>query len=406
MKDSTSNEFNGTPGSALTSGRLVDALIGKGIQFEDGTQTDTNDYIDVSDLAALDNLSNITVEVSYKQEYPANSSPAYEQTLVSKRYDGSNHSFRVYVSASSNKIFFALATDDTDTDSPVGINDAIVIDTDYCFAGRWKSSYDKIECFLDGVKQSSEIDRIGDTVRNNTAKFVIGGEDYAGTMMRPADGIIDEVRISNAGRADEWIKATSYSNKDNLVTFGSGEVFATNFFDGKIRIKNAATNLLDGKAFIDTFDIDLLDGKARIKNIDTDLLDGKVIVKSAATNLLDGKAFINTFDIDLLDGKTWIVYTGQINGYCPTPTCEMSAIFRYARLEASPPIPTASFKIGRIIEGDCPIPEFTCTAYSGRNPSIIASAPCPTCSMRIGLSFNGDVPIPICSIIADTHHLT
>jgi len=95
----------------------------------------------------------------------------------------------------------------------------------------------------------------------------------------------------------------------------------------------------------------------------------------------------------------------QIDSYCPTPTCEAMAVFRYARIEASPPIPTASFKIGRIIEGYCPVPGFTCTAYSGRDPSIIASAPCPTCSMRIGLNFSGDVPVPTCNVVADTHHL-
>jgi len=95
----------------------------------------------------------------------------------------------------------------------------------------------------------------------------------------------------------------------------------------------------------------------------------------------------------------------RIDSYCPTPTCEAMAVFRYARIDASPPVPTASFRIGKIIEGDCPVPEFTCIAYSGRDPSIIASAPCPTCSMRIGLSFSGDVPIPTCNVVADTHHL-
>jgi len=91
---------------------------------------------------------------------------------------------------------------------------------------------------------------------------------------------------------------------------------------------------------------------------------------------------------------------------CPTPTCEIATVFRDAKIDADVPVPTASFKIGRIIEGYCPIPGFTCTAYSGRNPSIIASAPCPTCSMRIGLSFSGDVSVPICNMVADTHHLT
>ena len=133
------------------------------------------------------------------------------------------------------------------------------------------------------------------------------------------------------------------------------------------------------------------------------------IALSAATN---GKADTR-IELDcngILTGNTVFLCDhcfnyAQIKATSPTPTCDISAVFRYACIEASPPIPTASFKIGRIIEGYCPVSGFTCTACSGRDPSIIASAPCPACSMRIGLSFSGDVPIPICSMVADTHHL-
>jgi len=95
----------------------------------------------------------------------------------------------------------------------------------------------------------------------------------------------------------------------------------------------------------------------------------------------------------------------QIDAEVPTSTCAMSAVFRYASIDADVPTPAASFTIGKKIVGSSPVLEFTCTAYSGRNPSIIASASCPTCSMRIGFSFSGDVSVPICTIVADTHHL-
>jgi len=186
---------------------------------------------------------------------------------------------------------------------------------------------------------------------------------------------------------------------------------AYNLLDGKIKIKDSTTNLIDGKIYI--LDANLLDGKIQIKDSATNLLDGKARIKDSATNLLDGKARIKDSATNLLDGKTYITYTGQIDDYCPTPICAMSAVFRYARIEASPPVPTASFKIGRIIEGDSPVPDFTCIAYHGRNPSLIASAPCPTCSMRIGLSLSdiatisrkAGVPIPTGHIVATSVHL-
>jgi len=104
----------------------------------------------------------------------------------------------------------------------------------------------------------------------------------------------------------------------------------------------------------------------------------------------------------------------QISAYAPTPTCAMSAVFRYARIDAVSPTPTASFTIGKNLVGSSPVPDFTCTAYHGRNPSLAANAPCPTCLMRVGLSLSdiatisrkAGVPVPTCIMTADTHHLT
>jgi len=103
----------------------------------------------------------------------------------------------------------------------------------------------------------------------------------------------------------------------------------------------------------------------------------------------------------------------QVEGACPTPICEMAAVFRYARIEAEVPVPSASFRVGKIIEGNLPVPGFTCVAYSGKNPSLVASAPIPICSMRVGLSLSdittisgkAGVPVPTCNMVTNTHHL-
>jgi hypothetical protein len=181
----------------------------------------------------------------------------------------------------------------------------------------------------------------------------------------------------------------------------------TDLLDGKIRIKDFATDLLDGKAYVIGMATDLLDGKARVALSPTGLLDGKAKITLSTTDLLDGKVVVGIPVTNLLDGKTFITYTGQIDAGAPTPTCSMAATFRYARLQAETPTPAASFRVGKRIESECPVPVFACNAYAGRNPSIIASASVPTCSMRVGLSLSieAGVPVPTCSMIADTHHL-
>jgi hypothetical protein len=181
----------------------------------------------------------------------------------------------------------------------------------------------------------------------------------------------------------------------------------TDLLDGKIRIKDFATDLLDGKAYVIGMATDLLDGKARVALSPTGLLDGKAKITLSTTDLLDGKVVVGIPVTDLLDGKTFITYTGQIDAGAPTPTCSMAATFRYARLQAETPTPTASFRVGKRIESECPVPVFTCNAYAGRNASIIASVSTPTCMMRVGLSLGNSlgVSVPSCSMVADTPHL-
>lgn len=185
-----------------------------------------------------------------------------------------------------------------------------------------------------------------------------------------------------------------------------------NLLDGKIRIGDSASNLLDGKLAVNT-PANLLDGKVSVVISPYDLLDGKAKIVLSPTNLLDGKARVAWSASDLLDGKLLVAYAAQIDATCPTPTCSATATFRYARIEAEAPTPTAGFRVGKRIEGECPAPGFTCTAYVGRSPSIIAGSPVPTCSMRVGLSLSDEatlfrkagVPAPTCSMIADMHHL-
>jgi len=59
------------------------------------------------------------------------------------------------------------------------------------------------------------------------ARYQVGSQGYANM-------IIDEVRVSNIARPSSWIKATYYSNWNNLIIFGLEENIPTYYFSGYV----------------------------------------------------------------------------------------------------------------------------------------------------------------------------
>ena len=222
------------------------------------------------------------------------------------------------------------------------------------------------------------------------------GEAYSGIAAGPWFPMISMRRYNDQMTARFSLSDQSYSPPDGFFALESPTVPLKTSCD--LSVGEIYPGYIDlDEAFVSV-----------TSNSATSQIEISPCILSGASNLA-GSTLVE-FSVDALSAKTVLSCDhcfnyAQIDSVCPTPTCEAMAVFRYARIEASPPIPTASFRIGRIIEGYCPAPGFTCIAYSGRDPSIIASAPCPTCSMRIGLKFSGDVPIPTCNVAADTHHL-
>ena len=180
----------------------------------------------------------------------------------------------------------------------------------------------------------------------------------------------------------------------------------TTVFDGKLAV-SPVTTVFDGKLAVSPVTT-VFDGKVRVKDSTTDQFDGKARVKDSATNLFDGKilaAYTGQID-DACPTPTGSMRIGvEISNNAPTPTCDIAAVFRYARIDADVPVPSASFIVGKRVGGNVPVPDFTCIAVAGRNPTLFASAPVPTCLMRVGLSLDAVVPVPTCLMVADTHHL-
>lgn len=97
----------------------------------------------------------------------------------------------------------------------------------------------------------------------------------------------------------------------------------------------------------------------------------------------------------------------QIAATCPTPTSDISMVFRNARIDAEVPALSddGRLSVGKRIEGGCPGIECTCIAYSGRYPPLEAEVPAPTASLSAGLNLDGEIKAPSADIVADTHNV-
>jgi hypothetical protein len=93
-------------------------------------------------------------------------------------------------------------------------NHAVVVMTN---AGTSPSA----EMFLNGVSQGTDTG----TQTNRTAWDTNLRIGRPGTTQRYFDGITDEVRISESAKQDSWITASYESGRDNLLDFGSEELY-------------------------------------------------------------------------------------------------------------------------------------------------------------------------------------
>ena len=214
IKDSTSNQNDGTPSGSMTSADLVDGKIGKAIDF-DGS----DDYIAVAGTV-IAGLSECTIELIAKWLGTQDTGSSYIDGAITGRQKNN---------AYSNALFGLSTTSPTTAKllwAPFSANDAytaatIVGDDVWRYVvAQNTSSGQKI--FLDGVSDYENA-IIGSFNSDTVTKFTIGAaiddlSSYSTTN-------ICEKRISNLKRSPAWIKATYYSSWDGLVLYGDIEWF-------------------------------------------------------------------------------------------------------------------------------------------------------------------------------------
>jgi hypothetical protein len=91
------------------------------------------------------------------------------------------------------------------------------LNTWYCVAGSWSDPNDRMRVYGNGVLKDTYIEIL--PMYSSSYNFAVGFQDNMGKFF---DGVIDEVRISDTERSEEWI-STSYNcqnDPSSFLTFG------------------------------------------------------------------------------------------------------------------------------------------------------------------------------------------
>ncbi|MGA2669954.1 MAG: DUF2341 domain-containing protein [Dehalococcoidia bacterium] len=209
--DSTSGKYDGTKRGTFEPAQITGKIAGA--QNFDGT----NDYITIPDPFYVPGITiecwvNMDVVADYKyfanKDYVTTGNREYSLCL-----DTSNLIFFVW--NTSNALGYRRGT--TTFQAGTGY---------HCVA-----TYDgtTIKLFLNGAEQSyAAYVSVSGNLQNTTQPLTLGYRASA-TPDGYLDGQEDEVRISNGARTVAWIKATYETERDDLLDWGSEEIFVVPF---------------------------------------------------------------------------------------------------------------------------------------------------------------------------------
>lgn len=210
VKDSTSNNNDGTKTSADNPIQTADGKVGYAQDF-------SSDHITVSDDPTLNfGSGNFTIETCLKMDditdpryflWKRGGTPATGYYIF---YHHVNYSYSFLFGDYTNSNYAYLATQ-SDWD-----------DTDWHYlAVKRTGAGNTGEIWVDGVSQDLDDGSVGTAGDTDTATDLTIGEKPGVDYMA---GILDEKRISSGARSDAWIKGTYNSLWDTLLTYGSEEL--------------------------------------------------------------------------------------------------------------------------------------------------------------------------------------
>ncbi len=217
--DSTSNGNKGISQGGMTSDDLVDGLAGKAIAF-DGV----DDTIKIPSSASLKPTNQITLScwVKLNSYTQTTNMPAWPSSCIYKTGGPSSGYVIGYALMISATGVPSLEIDDNNVAGYAVFGPALSLDEWHYLVGTYDGSYMKL--YINGVLVNN-ISRSGVIDNSDYSLYIANSQnEYANPdWYSYISGIIDGVSISSIARSTAWIKASYYSQSDNLISFGSEE---------------------------------------------------------------------------------------------------------------------------------------------------------------------------------------
>jgi hypothetical protein len=210
FRDSTSNGNNGQGGGAgANPPTRVAAKIGNGQSFT----TTNNQFIQVPDSSSLQITGPITVEAWINGNNWTDSGGG-NKSILGRRYGGGtqdSYKIGVWPNNGASSSPYGWLTTGSVTGSTVNTGSWYHVAMNLTAPGG--TAY----LHLNGARVATQA---GSSISVSSHRVIIGGEENgAGTAVDQLfGGMIDEVRISNVARKDNWI-ATEYNNQNSPGTF-------------------------------------------------------------------------------------------------------------------------------------------------------------------------------------------
>ena len=211
IKDSTSNANHLTPFGSMTTADLVDGKVAKAIDF-DGTNDSLSNasFLNVAALT-VSCIVNITADNAWFINKRDGSADEQWQII---NYNGT---LTTQVFAGSGGFIGSVA------DGTTVVNDGY---REVGFTTTGVNGGDLI-LYRDGISNGTP-DTLSDNMKLGSQQLCIGRRGWESDGY--ANGILDEIRISETVRSPSWMKATYYSNWDGLVSYGAAEPIGTSLY--------------------------------------------------------------------------------------------------------------------------------------------------------------------------------
>ena len=210
IQDSTSNNNHGTTEGSMDAADLVDAQVGKGLDFDE-----VDDLIRIPDSASLDSTAaKATFEL---WAWFDNAADGDTQIIMSSSNRYSGWDGYEWASQGSGDHFFYPDAMLPDTNYNLGAN-PFTNQQWHHLAATMDFDTKEVIVYVDGTPMAFSYEGVPGSWTSLTSSddLLFGGNPDR--MTRFFDGMMDEIRISNVVRSQAWIQ-TSVNNQSTPATF-------------------------------------------------------------------------------------------------------------------------------------------------------------------------------------------